>query len=619
MTIQNPLFQPPSEWVCPEAIDYKGQSPVAIDLETYDPGIKDHGPGWATGNGKVVGVALAWDGFKGYFPIDHDAPGNYDKEVFKRQLQDLLNRCPAIVCHNAMYDVGWMKQMGMNIKCQVWDTMLMAPILDENRMRYSLNELAKDYLGEKKSETLLYQAAKEWGVDAKNDMWRLPPMYVGPYAEQDAELALKLYDVFMREIRTQDLEHINQLEHRVLPVLIDMKATGVRVDIDQAEQSKQELLKKEKSHLNKIKKETGVAVNVWEAKSISKMFDALQLPYARTELTGAPKFDKSFLRTHEHPLVQSIAQAREFNKARTTFIDTILKHEHKGRIHAEINQLRGDGGGTVTGRLSYNTPNLQQVPASPVLGSMIRSIFKPEEGKSWGAFDYSQQEPRLVVHLASLTAGGLRGADEFVSAYHDNPNTDFHTMVSEMAKIDRKKAKTINLGLFYGMGKGKLSSELGLSPGQAEDLFEKYHSRVPFVKEMIERTMKKAADVGHVRTLLGRKCRFDLWEPSRYGVHRPLPRDEAEREHGKQIRRAFTYKALNKIIQGSAADMTKKAMADLHDEGIVPHIQVHDELDCSFEDEVEKDRILEIMKNAVELEVPVKLDVEEGPSWGQAK
>ena len=381
MTIQNPLFQPPSEWVCPEAIDYKGQSPVAIDLETYDPGIKDHGPGWATGNGKVVGVALAWDGFKGYWPIDHDAPGNYDKEVFKRQLQDLLNRCPEIVCHNAMYDVGWMKQMGMDIKCKVWDTMLMAPILDENRMRYSLNELAKDYLGEKKSETLLYQAAKEWGVDAKNDMWRLPPMYVGPYAEQDAELALKLYDVFMREIYGQDLTSINELEHRVLPVLIDMKQHGVRVDIDEAEQAKQELLKKETGHLKRIKKETGVAINVWEAKSISKMFDALGIPYARTELTGAPKFDKSFLRTHEHPLVQSIAQAREFNKARTTFIDTILKHEHKGRIHAEINQLRGDGGGTVTGRLSYNTPNLQQVPASPVLGSMIRSIFKPEEGK----------------------------------------------------------------------------------------------------------------------------------------------------------------------------------------------------------------------------------------------
>jgi DNA polymerase I-like protein with 3'-5' exonuclease and polymerase domains len=619
MTIQNPLFQPPSEWVCPEAIDYKGQSPVAIDLETYDPGIKDHGPGWATGNGKVVGVALAWEGFKGYWPIDHDAPGNYDKNVFKKQLQDLLDRCPAIVCHNAMYDVGWMRRMGMKIKCKVWDTMLMAPILDENRMRYSLNELSKDYLGEKKSEALLYEAAKDWGVDAKNDMWRLPPMYVGPYAEQDAELALKLYEVFMREIEAQDLSSINELEHRVLPVLIDMKWHGVRVDIDEAEQAKAELLKKENTQLKKIKDKTGVSVNVWEAKSISKMFDALDLPYARTELSGAPKFDKHFLRTHEHPLVQSIAQAREFNKARTTFIDTIIKHAHKGRIHAEINQLRGDGGGTVTGRLSYNTPNLQQVPASPVLGSMIRSIFKPEEGKSWGAFDYSQQEPRLVVHLASLTAGGLRGADEFVNAYHDDPNTDFHTMVSEMAKIDRKKAKTINLGLFYGMGKGKLSSELGLSPGEAEDLFEKYHKRVPFVKEMIERTMKKAADIGHVRTLLGRKCRFDKWEPSRYGVHRPLPRDEAEREHGKQIRRAFTYKALNKIIQGSAADMTKQAMADLHDEGIVPHIQVHDELDCSFEDEIEKDKILEIMRNAVKLEVPVKLDAEVGPSWGKAK
>jgi len=495
----------------------------------------------------------------------------------------------------------------------------MAPLIDENRMRYSLNELSKDYLGEKKSETLLYEAAKEWGVDAKNDMWRLPPMYVGPYAEQDAELALKLYDVFKREIIAQDLTSINELEHQVLPVLIDMKWNGVRVDIDQAERSKKVLLKQEEKNLQAIKAQTNVNVNVWEAKSIAKMFDALDLPYARTELTGAPKFDKLFLRTHEHPLVQAVAEAREYNKARTTFIDTILKHENKGRIHAEINQLRGDGGGTVTGRLSYNTPNLQQVPASKVLGPMIRSIFKPEEGMQWGAFDYSQQEPRLVVHLASLTNGGLRGADEFVNAYHQNPNTDFHTMVSEMAKIDRKRAKTINLGLFYGMGKGKLSSELGLTPGEAEDLFEKYHSRVPFVKEMIELTMKKAGDVGHVRTLLGRKCRFDEWEPMRYGVHKPLPFDQAIREHGRQIKRAYTYKALNKIIQGSAADMTKKAMVDLHSQGIIPHIQVHDELDCSFDSEEQKNKIMEIMNNAVQLEVPVKLDCESGPSWGEAK
>jgi len=131
--------------------------------------------------------------------------------------------------------------------------------------------------------------------------------------------------------------------------------------------------------------------------------------------------------------------------------------------------------------------------------------------------------------------------------------------------------------------------------------------------------MKKASDVGHVRTLLGRKCRFDMWEPSRYGVHKPLPRDQAEREHGKQIRRAFTYKALNKIIQGSAADMTKQAMVNLYDEGIIPHIQVHDELDCSFADEKEKDKIMNIMRACVELEVPVKLDCEVGPSWGEAK
>jgi len=313
--------------------------------------------------------------------------------------------------------------------------------------------------------------------------------------------------------------------------------------------------------------------------------------------------------------VKRIARAREINKAHTTFIDTILKHNHKGRIHAEINQLRSDNGGTVTGRFSYSNPNLQQIPArNKELGPRIRSLFIPEEGHTWGCFDYSQQEPRLVVHYAALQ--NLYGVDEVLEAYKLG-DADFHTIVADMAEIPRGQAKTINLGLFYGMGKNKLQAELGVSKDKAEDLFRQYHTKVPFVKKLMDNVMRRAQDSGKIRTLLGRLCRFHLWEPNQFGIHKALPHDAALLEHGPGIKRAYTYKALNKLIQGSAADMTKKAMIELYKEGITPHIQVHDELDISVSDNAGK--IKEIMEDAVSLEVPNKVDYESGPNWGNIK
>ena len=146
-----------------------------------------------------------------------------------------------------------------------------------------------------------------------------------------------------------------------------------------------------------------------------------------------------------------VVEAREINKASTTFIDTLLKHSHEGRIHAEIHQLRGDKGGTVSGRLSMSNPNLQQIPARhPTIGPAIRSLFIPEEGEQWGSFDYSQQEPRIIVHFAKQL--DLAGSSEVAGAYINDPTTDFHQKVAEMANIDRKKAKTINLGLSYDIG-----------------------------------------------------------------------------------------------------------------------------------------------------------------------
>jgi len=396
-----------------------------------------------------------------------------------------------------------------------------------------------------------------------------------------------------------------------------MRFKGVRVDIEEAEKLKKMMGNEEKKLLKEIKTETGIDVQIWAAASIATVFDKLKEPYDRTIKTKAPSFTKNFLANHTHPIVKKMAEVREINKAHTTFIDTILKHVHKGRIHADINQLRGDNGGTITGRFSYQNPNLQQIPArNKDVGPLIRRIFIPEKDHMWGCFDYNQQEPRLVVHYAMLQE--LYGVNKIAEAYKEE-KVDFHKIVADMADIPRGQAKTINLGLFYGMGKAKLQAQLGVSKEKAEELLKKYHTEVPFVKQLLKGVMRRAQDCGYIRTLLGRRCRFPLWEPNQFGLHKALSRDAALAEHGPGIQRAYTYKALNKLIQGSAADMTKKAMIDLHKEGIVPHIQVHDELDISIKDKEEGNKIKEIMEKAVDLEIPNKVDYESGDSWGEIK
>jgi DNA polymerase I-like protein with 3'-5' exonuclease and polymerase domains len=616
--MQTPLFKPQTEWIPPENFpDLSKYNEIAIDLETKDPDLVKMGSGNVTGKGDVTGIAVAVPGWSGYYPIAHEGGGNMDRKKVLTWFQGVLDTPADKIFHNAMYDVCWIQALGLSVSGKIIDTMIASALVDENQMRYDLNNCSKRYTGKTKNEGDLYQAAKDWGVDAKAEMYKLPAIYVGAYAEKDAELTLELWQELKKEILHQDIQSIFDLETNLFPCLVSMRFRGVRVDVQKAHTMKQELAQQEATLIQKVKKETGIETQIWAARSIAQVFDKLKLDYDRTEKTSAPSFTKNFLQNHPHPLVKLIAQAREINKAHTTFIDTILKHSHKGRIHAEINQLRSDNGGTVTGRFSYSNPNLQQIPArNKDLGPRIRSLFIPEESHTWGCFDYSQQEPRLVVHYAALQ--NLYGVGEVLDAYNDG-DADFHDIVADMAEIPRSQAKTINLGLFYGMGKNKLQAELGVSKDKADGLFRQYHNRVPFVKQLMDNVMQRAQNSGRVRTLLGRLCRFHLWEPNQFGIHKALPHDAALMEHGPGIKRAYTYKALNKLIQGSAADMTKKAMLELYKEGIIPHIQVHDELDISVKNPDHAQKIKSIMEEAVELEVPNKVDYESGPNWGTIK
>lgn len=616
------MFDRPSEWVPPAGFpDLSAAKEIAIDLETCDPHMESMGPGWPRKDGYIVGYAVAVDGWKGYFPIAHQGGGNLDERIVNRWMKKVLELPSDKVMHNAAYDLGWLRASGFTVNGTVYDTMLAAPLIDENRYSYALNSISFDYLKEVKSEQGLKDAASDFGVHAKKELWKLPAMYVGEYAEQDAALTLKLWHHLKTLIKKDEVESIFTLETELLPVLIDLTFQGIRFNRDRCEQIIADFKRKENEHIKQIKSISGEKVDIWAAASIAKAFDKLGIPYPKTT-TGLPSFTRTFLTTHPHEIATLISEAREYNKTHSTFLEPYLKHSAAdGRIHPHINQMRSEDGGTVTGRLSMNNPNLQQVPARhEIIGPMVRSLFLPEEGQHWAANDFSSQEPRLLVHYATLL--DLPGAERMADAYRNNPDTDFHQMVADMAGIQRKAAKTIGLGLMYGMGKQKLANSLDLPLDEAGELIHSFHMNVPFLKGTVNAVMKRIehpASAGSIRTLLGRKCRFPLWEPVEYGINKALPREQAVIEYGPRIKRAMTYKGLNRLIQGSAADQTKAAMIALNKAGFRLLLQVHDEIAVSVNDRSEAEEAARIMAQAVSLEVPSRVDVEMGPSWGEAK
>ena len=565
-----------TDWNIPtEFPDLSGYSQIAVDLETKDPNIKTQGPGWARKDGHIIGIAVAAGDFKGYFPLRHANGHNLDPTMTMRWLKAQMST-PSIdkIMHNATYDAGWMRAEGV----------------------------------------------EEWGIDPKAEMWQLPPKYVGAYAEQDAVATLKLWEALKIQLEKQDLWAIWELETGLIPCLLDMRTNGVRVDLEKADRNKK-LIQKRSSELRQdIKKSAGVDVDIWASASVAKMFDKLGLEYPRTE-AGAASFTKAYLNSHPHEACQSLVKLREFDKADSTFIDSILKHEHNGRIHTELHSTRRDEGGTVTGRFSSSNPNLQQIPArDKEIKKLIRGLFIPEEGTKWGSFDYSSQEPRLLVHFAASMPPNMQ--DPVLQTIVEEFNTgdvDLHQIVADLAGITRKQAKTVNLGIMYGMGVAKLANQMAITADEAKTIIADHRSKVPFVKQLADIASKRAGKNGQIRTLLGRLCRFDMWEPSTFGYNKPLPIEEAEEVYGGmgQLRRAFTYKALNRLIQGSAADQTKKAMLDCYNAGLTPMLTVHDELCFNVESDEQAAQIKEIMETGVPLKVPSKIDQELKDNWGE--
>jgi len=654
----------------PEDLDLTDVHTVAVDIETWDPGLKTKGLGAVRGEGFITGVAVATGKDTAYFPLNHSDidPESIDQDQIWKVLNDRIFQNEKItkVFHNAMYDVCWIRAVtGKMMKGRLVDTMIAASVIDENRFKYSLDSLSKDYLNDTKYKYDLQNKTLEWSggmvKDPMSNMHKLPASIVKDYAKQDVDLTLKLWNLFNKKLdevlytrvnedgskEEKTCRQIFELETKLFPCLVDMKFKGVKIDVEKATAFGKHLTKRRDQVVQAIKNKTGVKIDLWASASIKVLLEKLDIKdYKVTPKSKMPQLPKDYLKTHKNKCLRMIAKAREYDKTVNTFIDGLLGYVHKGRIHADINQIRSDQGGTVTGRFSMSNPNLQQIPSKGFIGRKMRELFTPEDGCVWGSFDYSQQEPRIVVHYAIKL--GLPGTTDLKNEF-DKEDADFHQIVADMAKISRTQAKTINLGLFYGMGKLKLQAELGLDRMGAKKLFDEYHAKVPFVRQLSQDLIEFASDNRLLFTLHDRFCRFDKFESTDKHWNNetnrfdPVPLyteekakqayqaevtekykdDKIPADYMKHFDRhyvpAFTYKALNRLIQGGAADMTKKAMVDLYEKGILPQIQIHDELCLSIKDDKQAMEVKQTMERAIPLEVNNKTNYKHGKNWGTIK
>jgi DNA polymerase I-like protein with 3'-5' exonuclease and polymerase domains len=614
------------QWELPKELPDWSRAPrFGLDVETKDPELKDKGPGAARNTAQLVGVSLAVDFAPPiYLPLRHEGGGNWpftDEAI--RWLKCMLEGNQDKIGANIFYDIINLRADGIKVGGAKKDVQIMEALLNENRSSYSLEAISKDYLGIGKDEELLKQAAEQQGIDPKAELYKLHSRYVGSYAEADAVLPLNIYDLQIGKIIEQKLESPFALETELVDVLVDMHMLGIQVDIAKVNELIEDFSMREEVLKAKIYDLVGEC-NIWSNDEVGAAYEKVGIVLPRTA-TGKPSIVKQWLENQEDELSKNILDLRKYDKTKNTFlINSILnKASAANRIHPRFLQVRGERGGTKSYRFSSIAPNMQQMPARDEdMGPLIRKLFLPEQGCKILAADYSAQEIRIANHLAiSMKHSGWTNLQQ---AYANDKHVDFHQLVSDWTGLPRKIAKVLNLSIQYGAGKYKIAAMLGVSMSEAENILATYHRNCPYVSEAMFAISKAASDKGFIKEVGGRRCRFEEYEPDVSWNQRPreapfqLPLDKAQEQWpGVRLRRAGTFKALNRWIQSSAATQTKKAMVDCWKAGHLCHLTVHDELVFSVENAAQAREIKEIMENAVQFKVPAVVDIEWGPSWGE--
>lgn len=596
---------------------------VAVDIESKDPQLIEKGTGVYRKDGYPVGVSFSNGDIAEYYALRHPDTTEEERQKNLAYIKDQLSLSNGKVFANALYDLDWLQNYeGFPVNGELHDIQVAEPLLDEYRKSYSLDSLSEKYLNKHKAFDGPAQYAKDrgWSLSSKGTatqhLWRMPYHVVKDYAEQDTRLTHKVLMLQLEELKKQNLLDLYHMEMSIFPLLLQMKKIGVRIDEDRLCRTGLELSDLRYDLQQELNDFAGFEVNANSARHLEKIFTQNGLPIVYKDPTeamvmkgvfrGNPSFEKRVLQRVDHPISKKILEFRHISTLLSMFLQPYPELLVDGRLHCQFNPLRSDDYGTVSGRFSSSNPNLQQVSGkeeedylhsdSEILnGMIIRKLFIPEDGCDWMKYDWSQIEYRLIAHYAQG-----QGADLIRQRYNEDPNTDYHEEMGKMTGLeDRKTVKTLNFGAAYGMGWKKMAQQYGWNPVEAQAVYEMYHKKVPFVKETSGKVGQKAKSVGFIRTILGRRARL-------------LSADKA-------------YVMFNRLIQGSAADLMKKAMADAHKAGVFnvlfPHLTVHDEMDVSKPRTpagAEAARELKnILENCVKLRVPIIASCECGPSWGE--
>jgi DNA polymerase I-like protein with 3'-5' exonuclease and polymerase domains len=632
---------PDSPWAPPDmsALPDRLEGPIAVDTETCDPALKAQGAGWAwPGGGHVAGYSVAAANGCWYLPVRHEGGGNVCEDAAKRWLRSVLSDPdqPKIFAH-CQYDLGWMRRSGIEVFGPIVDVQWAEALLDEHRREYSLESIARDRLGVGKDEGILQDALQAYGLD-KGGLHKLPARFVGPYAEVDALRTLEIWRKQEPLIDEADedgrsLREVFDLEHSLIPLYLDMRWRGVRIDVDYVEQLVKTLSDRCDRLAQGLVSNHGFGSSPWATGAIEKALDAAGVRGIGRTATGKSSITQTFLERCGHPLAQEIVEWRKLDKLVGTFLQgQLLNQLHGDRVHGEIHPLKadkaGDSGGlkgTTTGRISMSQPNLQFIPTRTDDGKLIRAAFLPEEGDDYGSPDFNQQEVRLLVHFAYLSK--QPGADEARRRFIEDPSLNYHKFAASLMGIaEYKIAKIINFAILYGRGVRETAAQLQMSEDETRQKFKLHEQEMPFAKKLSWTCQETVRRRGYLRSLSGRRMRFPLWEPADWDQRdgTMLPIEQARgRWPGERLERARIHKALNSLIQPSAADQTKMAMRALLDEGLGKHVlmQVHDELGCSVPRDGGRTaaQIKEVMEGAVELSVPSRADVKLGANWKEAK
>ncbi|MBR9870004.1 MAG: DNA polymerase I [Gammaproteobacteria bacterium] len=562
---------------------------------------------------EIVGVSFAIEpGEAAYVPVGHDymgAPEQLDRDKVLAQLKPLLeNPKQAKIGQNLKYDKNVLANHGIHLEGISDDTMVESYVLNSVATRHDMDSLAKAYLDE---DTVSFESIA--GKGAKQLTFnQIDLEKAGPYAAEDADITLRLHHALSPKLKEiGKLESVyRDIDLPLVPVLSRMEQRGTLISASTLRQHSQELAERMAELEKEAHEVAGEAFNLGSPKQLQAiLYDKFGLRVIKKTPKGAPSTAEPVLQelAHEHELPRLIVEHRSLSKLKSTYTDILpeLIHHRTGRVHTSYHQAV-----TATGRLSSSEPNLQNIPIRTQEGRRIRQAFIAPKGYKLLAADYSQIELRIMAHLSGDK--GLLKAFEHGEDIHKATAAEvFGVSLIEVSSDQRRSAKAINFGLIYGMSAFGLARQLGVERKVAQEYIDRYFDRYPGVLRYMDNIRKQAHEDGYVETLYGRRLY--------------LPEINAR---NKQLQQAAERTAINAPMQGTAADIIKRAMIDVdqwlyenHADDAVMTMQVHDELIIEVREEaVEKVRegLVKRMSAAAKLDVPLLVEAGVGDNWDQA-